>query len=222
VLDALCHLHLDPLWADREGVVARARAAGVSRMLVAATDVASWDRVLACREVGPVAVGVHPWFAGDTAELLAVARSEGVDAIGEVGLDALRGDLDEQLVRLRSQLQVAAELDLPVVLHCVRAHHLMLPELRRFGVRGFLHAYSGGPHLVSQYLALGFHFSVGRAVHRPGKRLRAALAAIPDDRLLAESDAPDQVDEPMELPTIVGALRELGSVPQSRLFSGST
>lgn len=222
MLDALCHLHLEPLWTHRERVVERARAAGVSRLLVAATDRTSWRRVLACRDAGPVAIGLHPWFGGDPSQLRDVARTEGVDAIGEIGLDAARGGLDQQLVVLRAQLEVAAELGLPVVLHCVRAHHLLLPELKRVPVTGVLHAYSGGPNLVESYLALGLHFSVGRSALRPGKRLRAALAVIPSDRLLAETDAPDQLAEPHALPAVVEALVKLGTSPQSRLFSEST
>ena len=87
MLDALCHLHRPPLWDDRARALAEGRRHGVRRVLVAATDRASWSRVLQCRDAGPVALGVHPWWQDDPAELEAVARSEGVEYIGEIGLD---------------------------------------------------------------------------------------------------------------------------------------
>ncbi len=220
MLDALCHLHLPQLFARREQVAERAAAAGISRILTASTDPASWDRVLACRAYGPVALGVHPWFAhSELSELEQRCRDEGVEAIGEIGLDALRGDLEEQLPVLRHQLELAARLDLPVILHCVRAHHLLQPELARFGLRGVLHAYSGGPAMVPRYLELGMHFSVGRQLlNARAQRLVASVHAIPPERLLVESDAPDQLAEPAEAAAVVTRLAELDRVPGSRLF----
>ena len=195
MLDALCHLHRPPLWDDRARALAEGRRHGVRRVLVAATDRASWSRVLQCRDAGPVALGVHPWWQDDPAELEAVARSEGVEYIGEIGLDGLRRD-EQQLPRFRAQLEVAARLELPVVLHCVRAWHQLLPEVRRFGVRGHVHGFRGGPELARQILAEGLDISVGRAVLKPSRKLVEALKVIPSERLRFESDAPDQFATP--------------------------
>ena len=221
MLDALCHLHLPGLFERRKEVAARAARAGVDRILTASTDAASWDRVALCRPFGPVALGVHPWFAAGGVEGLE-ERLGDADAVGEVGLDPLRGPIEVQLPVLRRQLELAMDADLPVVLHCVRAWHLLLPELRRVRVRGLVHAYGGGPHLVQDLVDLGLHLSVGRAALRPTARLLQALERIPAERLLVESDAPDQLGEPAEAIRVVQALRALGHEPRGQLFSQST
>lgn len=202
-------------------MASRAALAGIDRILSASTDPHSWDRVALCRRHGPVAFGVHPWFAEAGIEGLE-GRLPQADAVGEIGLDALRGSMEVQLPVLRAQLELAAEADLPVVLHCVRAWHLLLPELRRVPVRGLVHGYSGGPHLVKELLDLGLHLSLGRAVLKPGQRLIQALERIPSSRLLVESDAPDQLREPAEAAQVVERLRGLGHEPGSQLFSQSS
>jgi TatD DNase family protein len=116
-------------------------------------------------------------------------------AVGECGLDgAVRIPMDRQEAVLVGHLAFAREVGLPIVLHCYRAHDRMLPVLRRFApIRGVLHSYSGGPELVSPYVGLGLHLSFAGAITRPNaRRPLEALRRTPLDRLLLETDSPDQ------------------------------
>ena len=135
-----------------------------------------------------LALGVHPWWAHtvDTAAVLEHLEDHPLDAVGELGLDRLRGDLEAQTASARLQLDWAARRDLPVVLHCVRAHAALL-DLLPAHQAGLVHAWTGSPELADRFVRRGLHLSFGRALLRSPKVARAA-ATIPADRLLVESD----------------------------------
>ncbi|MCB9764993.1 MAG: TatD family hydrolase [Alphaproteobacteria bacterium] len=209
--DSHCHLDFPAFDADRDAVVDRARSAGVEAILVPGVASPAWGRVLACRARYPdlvhVALGLHPAFLDQVpvadldaalAELGPRLQGAGAVALGECGLDKLCAvPLDLQIRVFRTQLELAARLDLPVLLHCVRAHGLMLELLAPFApLQGVLHSYSGSAELVPRYAAMGLMFSFSGSVTRPrARRIRAAARAVPAERLLVETDAPDQPPE---------------------------
>ncbi len=232
------HAHLDDVCfdADRDAVFARAKAAGVTRFLVPGVHPRDWPRVVALRkrdESVRVALGVHPHaLAALTPEALRAAidalpralREAGASAVGEVGLDGgvARRDgvsLDAQIAVLDAHVEVARALDLPVVLHVVRAHEAALRALARHGpLRGVVHAYSGPAELVPAYLARGLHLGFGGLVTRANAhKVHRAVRAIPRDRLLLETDAPSQAPagadnaraEPAQLPLTLAAMAAL-------------
>lgn len=143
-------------------------------------------------------------------------------AIGELGLDSYteqtRAALPAQVTAFRDQLALARELDLPVVLHILRTHPESLRLLQQDGLPksgGVIHSYSGSAEQARQYLALGLHLSFAGGVTRPNApRLWAALQEVPDDRLLVETDAPDQTPwphrpalcEPSFLPAVIDSV----------------
>nr|HEX4312539.1 TatD family hydrolase [Kofleriaceae bacterium] len=164
-----------------------------------------------------VALGVHPQIvpelAGDelprdargavdaSALADAIARA-GADlgdlalAVGECGLDGGTADRDAQEQTLRAHVRAARALGRPLIVHVLRAHdaapRILRDELAG-EVGGVLHSYSGGADLVPVYAALGFAFSFAGPVTYPNaRRPIAAVRAVPADRLLAETDAPDQ------------------------------
>ncbi len=198
------HAHLDaaPLADDVVGVLARARAAGVSDVVAPAYDPASWEAVTALASAHPgvhSALGLHPWVADrplDVDDLRRRLIACGAVAVGEIGLDAKVGTpgLDRQAEVLRLQLGLARELDLPVILHDRGAAEHLIPLLREvYGsapVRGVVHAFSRGPELARRYLELGLHLGFGGAITRPGARARLGAAAAPAERLVLETDAP--------------------------------
>jgi TatD DNase family protein len=209
LFDSHCHLH-DARVADVDGVIARARAAGVRGFLLAGVDPDGWRHEDALRRAHGdvlVAYGVHPQRideAGDEEADRLVAALEGAladrpHAIGEIGLDGL-GDrarsLERQARAFRAQLSVARAQDLPVVLHVLRAHGRALELLRGDGLPGrggVVHSYSGSADQVAEYVALGLHVSFAGPVGNPNARkLRAAARAVPRERLLVETDAPFQ------------------------------
>ena len=159
-----------------------------------------------------IALGVHPQVVPDlnTDERTALAKPEemlagalegsGSIAIGECGLDGGTADLEEQERLLRAHIRVARALGLPLLIHVLRAHDRaprILREERVQDVGGVLHSYSGGADLVPIYAALGLHFSFAGPVAYPGSRRPVAAArAVPQELLLAETDAPDQAPPP--------------------------
>ncbi len=221
----------------------RAAEAGVTGILVPAVDPSGWPRVRALRSPASplrvwVALGTHPHalprtltqlgvsldpsrtpdgsLTPETLASLVPADIAGLDAIGECGLDAgVPVPLTLQEAVLAAHLHAARAAALPVILHCVRAHDRMLRVLRGFApVRGVLHSCSASAELVPAYVALGLHLWCGGAVTGPGaRRPVAALRACPRERLLAETDAPDQCpapergrSEPAHLPVVVRAM----------------
>lgn len=189
------------------------------------------------------AVGIHPYaLAGGArtwvgrapgalaATLAEAATQVGVVAIGECGLDAPLADrageecsLAHQSAVLREHLHAATTCELPLVLHVVKAHGLALELLRgapaapALTARGVIHAFSGSPELVREYVDLGFMLAFGGALTRPNHdRVRAAARATPDEWLLVETDAPSgqlaggpERNEPAELARVVDALAQL-------------
>jgi TatD DNase family protein len=238
VIDTHCHLDRAAFDADRDAVLARARAAGVTDALVPAVEPAGWGGLLALceREHGlHPALGIHPQAlpgldpASDDrhlADLEDLLVRRGAVAVGECGVDgpAAAGawpgphpaGLDRQAALLAGQLRVASRLGLPVILHVFRAHDAALRVVEREGVPagGVLHSWSGSAEQVAPFARLGLHFSfAGPVTWERARRPLAAARAVPPDRLLVETDAPDQTprpwrgrNEPAFLPRVAEAL----------------
>jgi TatD DNase family protein len=203
LVDTHCHLDLSVFDADRDVVLDRAHEAGVNRVLVPATDLASSRRAVAMaeqhREVR-AAVGVHPndaaRFSAETlAELKDLAQHPKVDAIGEIGIDLYwqTVTLDKQQQAFRAQLELASELDRPAIVHDREAHAEVMAALRDVtppaGV--VLHAFSGDETMAEQALAAGYYLGVdGPLTYKKNDRLRAIFRAAPLERILIETDAP--------------------------------
>jgi len=215
VIDTHCHLDLAAFDPDRDAALGRARAAGVRGVLVPAIRPSTWPAVMALAGdrdgLGVrVALGVHPQvvpeltaaeraaLADPTAALIAAvtAGGAGVVAVGECGLDGGTADRDDQERLLRAHVRAARALALPLVVHVLRAHDAaprILREEHAAEVGGVLHSYSGGAELVAVYRDLGFAFSfAGPITYANARRPIEAARAVPDDLLLAETDAPDQ------------------------------
>ncbi len=211
VLDAHCHLDDPRFDRDRAAVMDRARNAGITGLVVPGVTPARWRQLPALRDRYPevlIGYGLHPEALDDLSpaevqtaldDLRPRLLGDGAVCVGETGLDRRSSvPLTDQLALTRAHLELARQLDLPVVLHCVRAHGALLDLLEEDGpLQGLVHAYSGGAELVPRYCALGLHLSFGGAVTWAGaRRPLEALRAVPADRLLLETDAPDQTPAP--------------------------
>lgn len=196
------HAHLDDprLWGDLDAVMARAREAGVDRILTVGTDPASSRRAREIAERYPevyFSAGLHPHEAGSGAsieelrELLAHPRAV---AVGETGLDYVRGkaSAEEQKRLFVRHLELAGELGKPVVIHCREAFGDLCGILRAYlPLRGVFHCFSGGGGEIEFGLAYGFYLSMAGPVTYPeAERLREIARGIPLDHLLVETDAP--------------------------------
>jgi len=218
LFDAHCHLQLPRLLEHVPDVVATAQRSGVRRAAVCGCERRDWQTVarLADEHPGFVApqFGVHPWWAalheGANADadsenwveaLARLLRSRPAAGVGECGLDAARKrdiPLDVQMAVLMPQLALARELARPVSLHCVGAHGSLQDVLQRvFGKKGHksglvLHSYCGSVEMVTPFLKLNCFFSFSASILHIPKHM-AALKAVPLDRLLLETDSPDQM-----------------------------
>jgi TatD DNase family protein len=220
--DAHTHLDMPAFDADREAVLARA---GVRGGVICAADPVDWDRVERVgRTIGWVwTLGLHPWWCRELDDravdgwLAALAARPTPWGIGETGLDRrAAGDagMAVQLRALRGHLALARERDVPVVLHVVGAMGEALDVLRADGLPaagGMVHSWSAPADQVGAAVALGLYVSFSGSVCR-SRRIALAAASVPADRLLVETDAPDQAvepgarGEPADLPRVAAAV----------------
>lgn len=202
--DAHSHLQ-DPRLASRlPGVLARARAAGVTLLHVNSTSEADWPAVRALAEAHPGVIcsfGLHPWFIRDRSarwrDRLRDALAARPAGIGEIGLDGRMDDnldADREAV-FRAQLDLSGELALPASLHCRDAWDPMLKILLALPPHPaglLIHAYSGPPDALPALAEKNVHVSFGGTLTRPqNARARENAARVPAGRFLLESDAPD-------------------------------
>ncbi|MCK4807575.1 MAG: TatD family hydrolase [Candidatus Aegiribacteria sp.] len=202
LIDTHCHLFMKPLCGDIDGVLKRAAAKGISAIIVPAVETGSWKSVAELSEYPSVypALGLHPWCADeklDTGMLGKLLIETGSVAVGEIGLDFKidKPDRITQITVFRIQLDLAAELVLPVILHCRGAFDEMLSILSekkyKGHITGVVHAFTRGVQLAERFLDLGFYIAFGGAVTRPrAKRARKSATNVPLDRILLETDAP--------------------------------
>jgi TatD DNase family protein len=196
------HAHLDAL-DDPAGALDRARAAGVERVIAIGSGLESARTTmeLAAQEQSIfAAVGIHPHQAGD-GESLDALRALAVDAvaIGEIGLDFYRdyAPRDAQQRVFEAQLQLAAELEKPVIIHTRAADEETARMLEGFTGAVVMHCFST-PNLLPIALERGYYVSfAGNVTYPKANELRAAAAQIPADRLLAETDSPYLAPQPV-------------------------
>ncbi len=260
LIDTHCHVDSPRYaTAERSRVLAAAVAAGVEDIVVPGVHPDTWDALLdltrASRPAGsnrtgprlyPCA-GIHPQVLPElddralaqALDRLRASAAGRVVAIGETGLDRPTtkqpgGALDRQIEALAVHLDVAAEAGLPVILHVFRCHDSMLGLLRRqrkLPPALILHSYSGGAALIPHYLELGGWFSYAGPVTYPNaRRPVTALRATPRERLLLETDAPDQtpvphrgaLNEPAFLTAIAARAAEILEIPPSQVADLTT
>ncbi len=203
--DAHNHLQDARLAPHREAVLAATQAEGVVRMVVNGSCEEDWPEVLALARLCPQVIpsfGYHPWYVKERSPDWHAVLLRYLDAvpsaIGEVGLDRWIKDHDSasQEEVFVWQLRLAAERNLAVSIHCLQAWGRLL-ELLRAGPSprcGFLlHSFGGPREMIGPLAELGAYFSVpGYFAHERKARQREAFRHVPPDRLLIETDAPDQ------------------------------
>ncbi len=202
-IDSHAHIQLSQFNQDREAVLTRAEKADVSNILVIGFDMETSLGAVELAEKHThiyATVGMHPHDAKDlTPDVLKtfreLAEHPKVIALGEMGLDYYR-NLSPRPVQkeaFKQQLDLAEELQMPIVIHNRDAYMDILPilEARQGRVRGVLHCFTGDVELMQRSLAIGFHIGIGGIVTYPSaKDIRAVAREVPEDRLLIETDCP--------------------------------
>jgi TatD DNase family protein len=205
LVDSHCHLDFPDFASELDAVVARARAAGIARMVTISTRVHRHAGLLAIAERFAdvyCSIGTHPHYVHEepeitAAELVARARHPKVVAIGEAGLDYHydRSPRDAQERGFRMHIAAARETGLPLVIHSREADadtaRVLEEETGQGAFPAVLHCFTGGPELARRALALGLFISfTGILTFKNSADLRAIAAGLPADRILVETDAP--------------------------------
>lgn len=244
LFDTHAHLHFPGFDEDRDAVLARARAAGVRRMVTIGTDGETSRAALALAERHPdvwATAGVHPHDAAESdeaaqGEVERIAAERRVVAIGEIGLDFFRNlsppETQERV--LRRFLALARRLRKPVVLHCRDAHAeilALLGEERVADVGGIMHCFSGDVAIARRCLDLGLLISLAGPVTYPNARALPDVARfVPGDRLVVETDCPflppqgyrGKRNEPAYLTITAARVAELRGEPLDDLAARTT
>ncbi|MDP1824732.1 MAG: TatD family hydrolase [Archangium sp.] len=215
MIDTHCHLDVPRFDADRSDVLTRAWAAGVTGLVIPAIGPTAWEALLGWPQRDPrvqVGLGIHPQLlpslpADQDERHLALLDSMlakgGAIAVGECGLDGpseAGAPIERQLRILHEHFELAHRYKLPLLVHCYRAHPHLQRYLKEHPIpeAGLLmHSYSGSADLTGFYVKAGCHFSFAGPVSFPeARRPLEALKKIPLERLMGETDAPDQAPHP--------------------------
>jgi TatD DNase family protein len=236
------HVHLDDTAfdPDRDEVLARARAAGIDRMVTVGTDLLSSRAAVALAEQHPgiyAAVAVHPHAAASATPetygmLRTLAGHPKVVAIGETGLDfgGRSAPVEAQREAFRAHLALAREQRLPVIIHCRDAHDDVLEMLAGAGTAVVMHAFSGSAEIARESAARGYFISLaGPVTFRNGDRPVMVAREVPAALLLVETDAPvlaphphrGRRNEPAYLRYIVDKVAEIRAVPAEDIIETS-
>ena len=209
MIDSHCHLTYEPLARQLDDVLKRAAAAGVGRMITIGTDLADAQRAIElCRghENIRCAIGIHPHHSNkaqdeDVAWLRSLVQSPAVVALGEMGLDYHYdfSPRDRQAEIFTGQLELARELERPVVIHNREASDDTLAIMKDFPtVRAVFHCFTGtapeARKILDQGYLLGF---TGVVTYKKSDELREVVKFTPGDRILVETDAPYLSPEPV-------------------------
>ncbi len=213
-VDTHAHLDAEEFDADRDDVIGRARESGVEVMICPGISAASSEAAVrlaqSCDEVF-AAVGIQPNYCGEAAQgdwdrIARLVSETGVVGLGETGLDRHWDftPLDVQQDYFDRHLRLAQQRDLPVIIHCREADAEVLAMLReataRASLSGVLHAFGGDEALAGECVAMGLYVSFAGPVTYKNKKfepLRKAVGAVPDDRILLETDSPYLVPHPL-------------------------
>ncbi|MFW2829977.1 TatD family hydrolase [Sphingomonas sp. ID0503] len=205
LVDSHCHLIYPGLIEDQAGALARARAAGVGRMLNISTRESEWDAVVAVAEREAdvwASIGIHPHEADqhpdvDLDKLLARATHSRVVGIGETGLDFYydKSDRDRQRQSFRTHIAAARETGLPLIVHTRDAEEdtaeILRDEMGKGAFPGVIHCFTASREFADIALDLGFYISLsGIVTFKNAKDLQETAKEIPADRLLVETDSP--------------------------------
>lgn len=209
LIDTHCHLDLPEFDADREAVLARARAAGVERFVVVGFEPERWASTLQLATGEPgvfAAIGLHPteaerWSPEVREGVRTWLANSRVRAVGEIGIDYHWDTArpEQQKDAFADQIALAREHGLPFIVHQREAEADALDVLRSFPppLRGVMHCFTGDESFATACLDLGLHLGLGGAItHKRMNALREAMKLVPLDRIVLETDAPYMSPEP--------------------------
>jgi len=247
LIDSHTHLDFPDFDADRQQLLTRSKALGVERMVLLGVYQRNWQRLWDLVQTDHqlyAAFGLHPVYLNEHRPehvtelgqwLSRLAGHPQLCAVGEIGLDYYLPELDREAQQqlFEAQLQLAADFQLPALLHVRRSHAQVIATLKRFKLQrgGIVHAFAGSREEAREYIKLGFKLGLGGAATWPqALRLRKVIVDLPLDAIVLETDSPDmapamypnQRNSPEHLPDICQALAEVMGISPERLAEATT
>jgi len=235
MIDSHCHIDLPAFDVDRDDVIRHAFDVGLTRILVPGLTLDQFDTLLSLKQQYSrldICLGLHPYFLKQlckpalTTQLASMHKlgqqyKDKIVAIGEAGLDgSLALDIHYQENILAAQIELAAHLSKPLVLHHRQSHNQLISLLKRYAFKGggVVHAFSGSQQIAETYIDMGFLLGVGGTItYARAKKTRKTIHQIDLQYLLLETDSPDMPlfgyqgkrNSPLQLLNVARALAEL-------------
>jgi len=251
LIDTHCHLNFDSYEPDRADVIARSAAVGVTRVIIPAVDLITTQESLALAAQYPGQIfatsGVHPNSTADfdaalLAEIESHAQKPYIVAIGEIGLDYYRdrSPKDKQFAAFEAQLDLAARLNLPVIIHNREASEDLVAMLTTWVATltgplherpGVMHSFSASPETAERVLALEFYLGfTGPVTFGKADELRRVVAVTPLNRILVETDGPfltphpyrGKRNEPSYIPLIAERIASVKKITMDEVAAVTT
>ncbi|MFC1668828.1 TatD family hydrolase [Spirochaetota bacterium] len=243
LIDVHSHLESDKLWNNLDNIIDDAKKTGIVKIITSSVDPKQWEQsALLAGKYGEVeySLGIHPWYASlsdlDSIEELVNAKSRGAIAIGEIGLDKKidNPSLEVQSKVFNRQLEIAGEINLPVIIHCRGAFTELIESIKKTGLPeagGVVHAFSGSREIAEELIKLGLSFSLGGTLtFKLSKKRIAMINRIYPDYFMLETDSPDilpmQINEGPNVPSNIlfnlKSAAEILGVPEEEVAQTAT
>lgn len=242
LVDTHCHIDFDDFDKDRDLIIQQANDLGVLDLIVPSVAQSSWQKTIQlCAHYSQchLALGLHPIFIEQhqpqhLIELNELVESHSPIAIGEIGLDYYRKELDKekQIAFFSKQLVIAKQHELPVIIHNRKAHDDCINLLNEVGInKGIIHAFNGSIQQAEKYIELGFLLGFGGMItFERSNKLRALVKQLPIESIVLETDAPDMTVEqhhgsrnsPHYLPYVVDSIASIKKFSEHRVATITT
>jgi len=239
LIDTHTHLDFAHFEVARSDVIKQSHDLGVKKIVVVGAEAKNFSRIntLIKQYDGLYgAYGIHPWYLdGQINDLANYLTSNKCVACGEIGLDYVNSNFakNQQQQTFIKQLNLAQSLQLPIILHVIKAHADVITILKRYKFTngGIVHAFNGSLEIANEYLRLGFAFGIGGAFTYPqAHKLRKVLSKLPKNSLVLETDSPFMSPEfapkipnlPANLPKIAQIIANLLDIPLNELAQITT
>lgn len=241
IIDSHAHYDDEAFEEDRDNLLESMQSNGIEKIINVGANIKGSRTSIALSEQYPfiyAAVGVHP---SDTEELdeekmawlKEVSKKEKVVAIGEIGLDYYWPEPDREIQKkwFIRQMELAQEVNLPVIIHSRDAAQDTIEILKQFPANGVIHCYSYTKESAKEFLKMGYYFGIGGVLtFKNAKKLKEAVMEIPMDRILLETDSPYLAPEPnrgkrnssLNIPYVVKELAQLKGITEEEVINITT
>lgn len=241
IIDSHAHYDDEAFEEDRDNLLQSMQSNGIEKIINVGANIKGSRASITLSEQYPfiyAAVGVHP---SDTEELneekmawlKEVSKKEKVVAIGEIGLDYYWPEPDREIQKkwFIRQMELAQEVNLPVIIHSRDAAQDTIEILKQFPANGVIHCYSYTKESAKEFLKMGYYFGIGGVLtFKNAKKLKEAVMEIPMDRILLETDSPYLAPEPnrgkrnysLNIPYVVKELAQLKGITEEEVINITT